>query len=156
MPARRHDYLGLNRWYEYGGNYWNLTAAATGGLRNAAEHEGTRHHRAGSRRAADLLHVRPRRDVGAVDDDGFDDPYEFNLANPTAADQPFTVAELERILRPYDADAARLPGPAGRAGPQPVAAGESATPAGSDHRELGPALPERRCRDIWPIRSGPI
>ena len=38
-----------------------------------------------------------------------DQPYESNLSGPTTADSPFSVAELERLLRPYDADAGALP-----------------------------------------------
>ncbi len=49
---------------------------------------------------------------------GSDDPYELNLSqntsrglsSPSAApDNPFSVAELERLLRPFDRDATRLP-----------------------------------------------
>jgi len=48
-----------------------------------------------------------------------DDPYELNLSQntsrglsspSTAPDNPFSVAELERLLRPFDRDATRLPG----------------------------------------------
>ncbi|MCX7424456.1 MAG: hypothetical protein NTW96_02270 [Planctomycetia bacterium] len=39
-----------------------------------------------------------------------DQPYESNLSGPTTADSPFSVAELERLMRPYDADAGSLPG----------------------------------------------
>ena len=40
-----------------------------------------------------------------------DDPYELNLSrhNRTSADSPFTPAELERLLRPRDADCLTLP-----------------------------------------------
>jgi hypothetical protein len=45
-----------------------------------------------------------------------ENPYELNLSNaakatvgPGAIDTPFSVAELERLLRPYDADAGTLP-----------------------------------------------
>jgi hypothetical protein len=46
-----------------------------------------------------------------------DNPYELNLSNvgrgvtrTLAADTPFTVNELEAVLRPYDMDASTLPG----------------------------------------------
>ena len=37
-----------------------------------------------------------------------DSPYEFNLNNPSGADAPFTVAELEKVLRYRDFDASTL------------------------------------------------
>lgn len=38
-----------------------------------------------------------------------DDPYEFNLSRGSAYDKPFSPAELETLLRPFDADAGILP-----------------------------------------------
>jgi len=35
-------------------------------------------------------------------------PYEFNLNKPSGADAPFTVAELEKVLRYYDFDSSTL------------------------------------------------
>jgi len=51
------------------------------------------------------------------EEETIDDPYEIDLSrnavrgvhSPNQRDDPFTAAEVERILRPYDADAARLP-----------------------------------------------
>jgi len=52
----------------------------------------------------------------AEKDEHVDDPYELNLSpkgpralRAGATDNPFTVAELERLLRPYDVDVALLP-----------------------------------------------
>ena len=43
---------------------------------------------------------------GTYPDQLADNPYEFNLHSPSAADAPFTVAELEKVLRYRDYDAA--------------------------------------------------
>ncbi len=62
--------------------------------------------------------------IGAGTDPGLltDSPYEVNLSQKTAAgvqgdgtnsqsaDAPFSMAEMERLLRPFDADAGALPG----------------------------------------------
>ena len=47
---------------------------------------------------------------GAVPESRADSPYEINLLDRNAADDPFTPAELEPILRPLDYDIQSLPG----------------------------------------------
>ena len=38
-----------------------------------------------------------------------DDPYELNVLQPSGADSPFAVSDLERVLRPNDGDSGLLP-----------------------------------------------
>lgn len=45
----------------------------------------------------------------AVTESRADSPYEINLVGFTNGDRPFTPAELERVLRRFDIDAAQLP-----------------------------------------------
>ena len=81
-----------------------------------------------------------------------DTPYELNLAaksgstDPGSADKPFSPAELERVVRPFDADSASLPRRLVGAAPSLVHRRHEVTTESWDLPTPGIALP-REIRD---------
>lgn len=98
----RDAMLEANKWYEYNVNYWNLTAADTRAYGSPPNRltDGAIGIDPGGR----PLYCGMGRDT----ERGLD-PYKLNLVKVSATNSPFTVGELERLLRQYDADAIRLP-----------------------------------------------
>ncbi len=96
------DYLSQNIWSRYGGAYWTFGTPNSGGAYGSPP----------SAQGAAVLGLstsgHPIYCAMGVDEQ-INDPYESNLAKKSSVDSPFTVAELERILRPYDADMTTLP-----------------------------------------------
>ncbi len=111
VPGRpAEDPLSWNKWYEYGGtNYWTFDANVIGAYGSPPNPQGD--GAIGLDAAGRPLYI----DAGI--DEQFNDPYESDLSRRSARgalsslqiDSPFSVAELERLLRPFDADATRLP-----------------------------------------------
>ncbi len=107
------DVLNANKWLPYGGDYWNTVTAGT--ITGSGAY-GTPPDTYGY--GAVGLDTAGRPIYAYMGAGTADNPYELNLARDVArglsnsnnaADNPFSVAELERILRPYDKDAPRLP-----------------------------------------------
>ena len=116
------DYLNLNKWFEYGQrDYWG--ALSTPDVNNAGSYGsppdpfgvGT----VGLNPAGQPLYVGMQ--YGGLTYLGYgcgtnENPYQINLAPKISRglpsgtpNNPFSIAELERLLRPYDRDATTLP-----------------------------------------------
>ncbi|MCL4193361.1 MAG: hypothetical protein KJZ87_16620, partial [Thermoguttaceae bacterium] len=99
--ANADDFLSWNMWSQYGGAYWNMTAAGNAGSYGSPpDFDG------------DMVvgldpGGRPIYSRAAIGDH-VDDPGELDLAGSASVDSPYTPAELEPILRPYDTDSASL------------------------------------------------
>ena len=102
------DPLSYNKWFEYGGAYWTLMPNDSGAY-------GAPPNPLGSGAIGLDLAGRPvycrmgGNDPATRNDEKIDNPYKLNLSDRPAVDTPFTVAELERLLRPFDRDAGGLP-----------------------------------------------
>ncbi|MGD0654825.1 MAG: hypothetical protein ABSA16_10810 [Thermoguttaceae bacterium] len=115
-----NDPLTVNKWFEYGGNYADPSSADNAGsygsppdLQGAGsiglDPAGRPIYANFGVWSSDLVnYVASGSTLENV-------PYALNLAPnitrglPTAVNNPFSVNELERILRPFDRDAAQLP-----------------------------------------------
>jgi hypothetical protein len=122
-PGRpgRHSPLLLNKWFEYGGDYWSFM---TSPANYAPDAYGTPPGMTGNCSIGLDLSGHPiyygLGDVSAQHP--INSPYELDLRRPGAwrcglslsgdsvhVDNPFTQSELERLLRPFDRDAPSLP-----------------------------------------------
>jgi len=99
------DPLSQNKSFEYAGNYWGFLADGYG---SPPDMSGT---------AAIGLDPGGSPNYLSMGQGPVDDPYEMDFAKNTTrgltrgntADNPFSPAELERLLRPFDRDAHNLP-----------------------------------------------
>ena len=100
------DPLSQNKSFEYQGNYWGFVADGYG---SPPDMSGT---------AAIGLDVGGCPNYLSMGQNPTDDPYEMDFAKNTTrgltsgmtADNAFSLAEFERLLRPFDRDARNLPG----------------------------------------------
>ncbi len=117
MPgvSGRDDPLSFNRNFEYAGDYWGFSQRT-----ERLDSYGSPPDLYGTGRVALDRAGRPMYfDMGQLQasDNTSDDPYEIDLSlkrgrgisTPTTVDNPFSPAEGERILRPFDCDADKLP-----------------------------------------------
>jgi len=102
-PFYPDDLREQNKWYEFGGAYWDGTPS------------GTRAYGSPPNRLTNgAIGLDPGGrplycGLGSTAEKLFD-PYKMNLLKLPAVNSPFTVGELERLLRQYDVDVANLPG----------------------------------------------
>ncbi len=101
--AAGFDPLSVNQHYQYGGDYWSLSVNGPGSYGSPPDRDGD--GAIGLDPAGRPLYPL----MADTDGDNKDHPYETNLFNPQKDDLTFTIAELERLLRWYDLDVARLP-----------------------------------------------
>lgn len=107
------DWLSQNKWTQYGGNYWGFMGTGPYQL----DAFGTPFDLNGNSALGLDPAGRPVYWLMAEQNEQVDDPYEidlsrnraYGLTSPAPVDNPFGPAELERLLRPYDRDASRLP-----------------------------------------------
>ena len=115
-----NHYMNCNKWFQYGdGNYWNTI---TSGSVNGAGSFGAPPDTAGGGFVGIDWGGRPLYcymgyNLASSGTYSQQSPYELNLAAgqsrtalTTAGNVPFSLGELERLLRPYDRDATSLPG----------------------------------------------
>jgi hypothetical protein len=114
------DPMTINKWFEYGGNYANPSSAD-----NAGSYGSPPDLQGAGSLGLDPLGRPIYANFGVLSTDIFNFvasgstlqniPYAMNLSQnmpkglPAALNNPFSVNELERILRPFDRDAAQLP-----------------------------------------------
>jgi len=110
------DPLHLNKWYDYGGGYWTFTPAGTMSYGSPPNRLGD--GAIGLDPGGRPLYARMGRiDLPGTgnpvpplgDDERLNDPYKLNLSKATPVNTPYAPVELERLMRFYDLDAARLP-----------------------------------------------
>jgi hypothetical protein len=102
VPGSTSDaYHEWNKWFEFGGSYWSGTAAGTGAY-------GSPPNRLANGAIALDAGGRPLYCGLGWDAEKTYDPHRMNLVKPANVNAPFTVAELEGLLRQYDADAGAL------------------------------------------------
>jgi hypothetical protein len=115
-----NDYLSANKWFEFDGLYQNSATQQTAtGMKSLANFKVNGELPDPEGKGVLGLDPAGRPILQSIWGSNFLDlPYEANLGRQTARglpsfstapDNPFSVDELERILRPFDRDAAQLP-----------------------------------------------
>ena len=118
--APYNDYLSANKWFEFDGLYQNsATKQAAGDMKSLANFKVNGELPDPEGKSLLGVDAAGRPILQSLWGSYFLDlPYELNLGQTTnrglpspsaTPDNPFSVSELERILRPFDRDAAQLP-----------------------------------------------
>ena len=116
LPNNGDSYLSWNKWFDYGGssgasNYWSFLTNSSGTFTDAY---GSPPDTYGD--AAIAVDVGGRPLFMAAGGYTKNNPYGFDLtrnalhgmAGKLSYNDPFSIAEFERVLRPYDRDSTRL------------------------------------------------
>ena len=135
------DPLHINKWFDYGGDYWSRLGWAYGSPPNRLGDGAVGLDPGGRPLYARMSPVPAQAATGlnlpARDAERLGDPYKMNLSKPTSVNTPFAPADLEGLLRQNDYDASRLP-----TGLTSSAHQSGRPPRGRDHLQLARPGPD--------------